>query len=77
MDVMMTGEDGISLTQKFRKDPRTAHVPIIVISAKDLTAAESERLKETVTLVMKKQGFEGEKLVAEINSALKQERLPT
>jgi hypothetical protein len=42
-----------------------------LFSAKELTGDESRRLKESVSLVMKKQGFEGEKLVDEINSLLK------
>jgi hypothetical protein len=41
-----------------------------VLSAKDLTAEESARLKETVAFVMKKQGFEGTKLVNEISRLL-------
>jgi len=54
-----------------RADPKTCDLPIIVISAKELTATESDRLKETVALVMKKQGFQGEKLMDEINHVLK------
>jgi hypothetical protein len=45
-------------------------LPIIVISAKDLTADELIRLNETVAVVLKKQGFLGEKLVDEINHLL-------
>jgi F0F1-type ATP synthase delta subunit len=52
-------------------------VPIVVISAKELTAAESTRLKETVAVIMKKQGFEGEKFVNEINNVLKKYPTPT
>ena len=43
---------------------------MIVISAKELTGAESAQLKETVALVMKKQGFQGEKLAEEIKHVL-------
>ena len=48
----------------------TQNLPIIVISAKELTETESARLKETVASVMKKQTFHGEKLMQEINRAL-------
>jgi threonine synthase len=54
-----------------RADPQTRDLPVIVISAKELTAEESSRLKETVSLVMQKQGFQGEKLLEEINQVLK------
>jgi len=68
--------DGFGVIESLRADPQTHNLPIIVISAKDLSPVESARLKETVTVVMKKQGFEGEKLVDEINNVLKQARLP-
>ena len=50
--------------------PATRDLPIIVISAKELTAEESTRLKNTVSAVVRKQGFEGEKLTAEIKNLL-------
>jgi CheY-like chemotaxis protein len=32
MDIMMPDQDGISLTRDFRADPKTSHIPIIVVS---------------------------------------------
>ena len=52
--------DGFGVIERLRANPETRDLPIIVISAKELTAAESNRLKETVALVIKKQGFRGE-----------------
>ena len=51
-------------------NPVTRDLPIIVISAKELTDEESIRLKESVAFVMRKQGFDGEELVREIKSVL-------
>jgi threonine synthase len=62
--------DGFGVIENLRANPQTRDLPIIVISAKELTEAESARLKETVAFVMQKQGFQGEKLIQEINSAL-------
>jgi PAS domain S-box-containing protein len=76
LDLIMPRLDGFGVIERLRADPQTHNLPIIVISAKDLSPVESARLKETVTVVMKKQGFEGEKLVDEINNVLKQARLP-
>jgi len=75
LDLIMPHLDGFGVIESLRANPQTRDLPIIVISAKELTAAEIARLKETVSLVMKKQGFEGEKLVDEINNVLKQERM--
>jgi PAS domain S-box-containing protein len=77
LDLIMPRLDGFGVIERLRANPQTRDLPIVVISAKELTAAESARLKETVAVVMKKQGFEGEKLVHEINNVLKQERPPT
>jgi PAS domain S-box-containing protein len=71
LDIIMPRLDGFAVIERLRADPKTRDLPIIVISAKELTNDESTRLKESVSLVMKKQGFEGDKLIDEINSLLK------
>jgi PAS domain S-box-containing protein len=73
LDLIMPKLDGFGVIERLRVNPQTRDLPIIVISAKDLTTEESARLKETVAVVMKKQGFEGEKLVEEINRALRRD----
>jgi threonine synthase len=75
LDLLMPRLDGFGVIEYLRSKPKTHNLPIIVLTAKDLTAAESVRLKETVALVMRKQGFEGERLVDEINNILTQEQL--
>ena len=32
MDIMMPDQDGISLTREIRNEPKTSHIPIIVVS---------------------------------------------
>jgi hypothetical protein len=54
-----------------RSDPELRAIPIIVISAKELTETESKSLRDSVAFVMKKQGFNGDMLIEEINSVLK------
>ncbi len=71
LDIIMPRLDGFAVIEALRADPQTRDLPIIVISAKDLTSAEAARLKETVAVVMQKQGFQGEKLIQEIESVLK------
>ncbi|MCE7860820.1 MAG: response regulator [Chloroflexi bacterium CFX2] len=69
LDIMMPRLDGFGVIEELRKDPATLDLPIIVISVKELTDEETARLRESVTLVMRKQGFDGEKLVHEIRKA--------
>jgi len=71
LDIVMPRLDGFGVIESLRANPDTRDLPIIVISAKELTADEAQKLTETVTLVMKKQDFRGEKLVDEIIDVLK------
>jgi CheY-like chemotaxis protein len=72
LDLMMPRLDGFGVIERLRADVKTRDIPIIVISAKDLSAEESARLRESVAFIMKKQGFQGEKLIEEISTVLKQ-----
>ena len=57
LDLMMPKLDGFGVIEQLRADPELRNIPIIVISAKDLTEDESKTLKESVAFVMKKQGL--------------------
>ncbi|MBL8062028.1 MAG: GAF domain-containing protein [Anaerolineales bacterium] len=70
LDIMMPRMDGFEVIEKLRANPKTEQLPIIVISVKDLTDDETARLRESVQYVMRKQGFDGERLVTEIRHAL-------
>jgi CheY-like chemotaxis protein len=71
LDLMMPKLDGFGVIERLRSEPELRNIPIIVISAKDLTEEESRTLKESVAFVMRKQGFDGELLVEEIHSVVK------
>jgi CheY-like chemotaxis protein len=71
LDLMMPKLDGFGVIERLRADSELRNIPIIVISAKDLTTEESKTLKESVAFVMKKQGFDADLLKAEINSVVK------
>ena len=71
LDIMMPRLDGFGVIEQLRQNPVTQDLPIIVISAKELTDEESARLKEGVAFVMRKQGFNGDMLVQEIKGVLK------
>jgi signal transduction histidine kinase/DNA-binding response OmpR family regulator/putative methionine-R-sulfoxide reductase with GAF domain len=70
LDIMMPRLDGFGVIEQLRANSITQDLPIIVISAKEITDEESARLKESVTFVMRKQGFDSEKLMREIKSVL-------
>jgi CheY-like chemotaxis protein len=70
LDLMMPRLDGFGVIEKLHQNPAARDLPIIVLSVKDLTEDESRILKESVSLVMRKQGFDGAKLVQEIKKAM-------
>jgi PAS domain S-box-containing protein len=70
LDILMPRLDGFGVIERLRANPLTCDLPIVVISAMDLTPEEAARLKEMVDGIMKKQGFEGSKLVDEISHVL-------
>jgi len=68
LDLLMPRLDGFGVIERLRADLELRNIPIIVISSKDLTQAESQKLRESVAFVMKKQGFDGQRLMQEISN---------
>ena len=73
--VVMSTRSGSKLRPSMRNWPPPADppmpIPIIVISSKDLTPEESARLRDSVALVMRKQGLDTGRLIEEINGVVK------
>lgn len=44
-DLVMPGVDGLELVRKYRADPRTCNIPIIVLSAKEEAVVKSEAFR--------------------------------
>jgi CheY-like chemotaxis protein len=68
---MMPKLDGFGVIERLSTNSELRNIPIIVISAKELTLDESKKLKESVAFVMKKQSFNSDKLIQEISSIVK------
>ncbi|HEY5902096.1 MAG TPA: GAF domain-containing protein, partial [Anaerolineales bacterium] len=71
LDLVMPRLDGFGVIERLRLDPELRAIPIIVISSKDLTPEESARLRDSVALVMRKQGLDTGRLIEEINGVVK------
>ena len=71
LDMLMPHLDGFGVIERLRVNPETRDLPIIVVTAMDLTPEENVRLRESVTVVLKKQGFQAEKIIDEIHRVLR------
>ncbi|ATX79229.1 diguanylate cyclase (GGDEF) domain-containing protein [Mariprofundus aestuarium] len=66
LDLMMPGMDGFEVAEQLKRQPRTEDIPIIVVSAKDLTVAERIRLVGHIEDCVSKETFTKERLLQEI-----------
>ena len=53
-DLMMPDADGFEVIQWMKADAELSHVPIVVVTAKELTAREREQLEGQVDLLLQK-----------------------
>jgi threonine synthase len=54
LDLTMPERDGFSVLEELKRDPRTSHIPVIVVSAKDITTEERRRLNGHIEAVYQK-----------------------
>ena len=70
LDLMMPEMDGFAVLDALKNDPRTASIPVIVVTAKELTLEEKQRLQGRIQSLMQKGEFLNDDLLDEITSLL-------
>ena len=70
LDLFIEGIDGFAFVEQVRKHPEWRSVPIIVVTATDLTPAERKRLNGNVEIVLHKSGQSRNKFLAHVIDAL-------
>jgi len=70
LDLLMPRLDGFSVIEQLRQCPAHRDMPIIVLTAKELSADELTQLRQSVVKVIQKQGLEQETLLRELRTAL-------
>lgn len=65
-DLMMPGVDGFGLVEELKLDSRTRDIPVVVVSAKDITADERERLSGHIEAVYQKGSLPTRKFVDQV-----------
>ena len=72
LDLMMPEMDGFQFAVEFRKQADTQHIPIIVVTAKDLTDEDQIRLNGYVETIVQKAAYSRETLLSEIQGLVSQ-----
>src|SRR5574339_115481 len=65
-DLTMPGMDGFGLVEELKLDPRTRDIPVVVVSAKDITPEERKRLNGHIEGVYQKGTLPPRKLVDQV-----------
>jgi threonine synthase len=66
LDLMMPDVDGFAVLEALKADEEVSDVPVVVITAQELTTAERERLSGQIEMLMQKGSFTDEDLLEEI-----------
>ena len=66
LDLMMPEMDGFQFAVAFRKQAGMQHIPIIVVTAKDLTEEDHKRLNGYVEMIVNKEAYSRDTLLNEV-----------
>ncbi len=73
LDLMMKPPDGFEVLCRMREDPELAEIPVVVVTAKELTEADYKALRGSAQRVVRK-GSDPSRLIAEVLRAVKEEK---
>ncbi|MBT6019233.1 response regulator, partial [bacterium] len=71
LDLMMPEMDGFEFAEKLRENKDWLDIPVVVITAKDLTSADHKRLKGNVEAIMQKGSYSKKELMSEVGNRIK------
>jgi PAS domain S-box-containing protein len=70
LDLLMPGMDGFAFLGELRRRGEGRPVPVVVLTAKDLTAADYQRLGGPIEKILRKGSFGHEQLLAEVSAVM-------
>jgi len=70
LDLMMPDINGFDVVEALKGRPDTARIPILVVTARNITADDRARLNRYVTAIMEKAAFDRDRFTAEIRRAM-------
>jgi threonine synthase len=73
-DLTMPGIDGFGLVEELKLDPRTRDIPVVVVSAKDITNEERKRLNGHIQALYQKGSLPPRKFVEKVVNTIEDEK---
>jgi CheY-like chemotaxis protein len=70
LDLTMPKLDGFAVLERLQGDPETRRIPVVVLTARALMAAERSLLQRRAVMVLEKNGYSGEELQSLVKRAL-------
>ena len=70
LDLMMPEMDGFEFSEELRKNKDWIDIPVVVVTAKDLTKEDHERLKGNVEAIMQKGSYSKKELLSEVGTRI-------
>src|SRR5262249_48589682 len=70
LDLLMPGMDGFAFLGELQRRREGRSVPVVVLTAKDLTSADYQRLGRPIEKILRKGSLGREQLLAEVAAAL-------
>jgi signal transduction histidine kinase/CheY-like chemotaxis protein len=71
LDLMMPEMDGFEFSEQLRENKEWLDIPVVVITAKDLTSEDHNRLKGNVEAIMQKGSYSRDELLSEVGQRIK------
>ncbi len=70
LDLMMPDVDGFAVLENLKMTPETRDIPVVVVTAKELSPSERERLQKRVQALLQKGLFDQNQLLNDVMAAL-------
>src|SRR5882762_1922117 len=76
LDLMMPVMNGFDFVRELRKNKDWQEIPVVILTAKDLTVEDRQQLKGNVERVLQKGDYNREQLLGEVRALVKQRAQP-
>ena len=76
LDLMMPEMDGFQLVAEMQKHPAWSKIPVIVVTARDLTVEDHARLNSLIEMILRKERFNPATLIESIRQVVAKSRPP-